>query len=341
MSISVVCTDLNNICGVTPSVFYNVLADVASFTHTKNSLDNIRSALKYAFETSDGVCVIYTKNSWSNIQKAMLMEFERSSIFVEDETPYVVAKGFKRLSDDIYFDTVYGKPFMFISNELKEHLNIKELIGFLNTDTFRIGIFDKQIESKYTVYSDEVETIMVANVSEFKRIKNTVEQNKIYTTTGEMPQEALFNVLREKNVTVSTAESCTAGLISSWMTDIPGASLYFMGGCATYSNEFKSKYLGVNSRTLQSVGAVSEEVSIQMAVGLLNNSKTDFSVAVTGIAGPFGGTKEKPVGLVYISVASRKNVATRKKMFKGNRRIIRHKTAKFALLFLREFILSQ
>jgi PncC family amidohydrolase len=271
----------------------------------------------------------------------MLMEFERSSVFVEAKIPYVIAKGFERISDGVYFDTVYEKPFVFIPNELQKTDSFDYLSKIFKGDILKIGIFDKQIKDKRIVYSDEVETIMTAEFRELEAIKKIVGEDRIYTTSGQTPQEALFDVLREKNVTVSFAESCTAGLISAHMADLPGSSNYFMGGCVTYSNEFKSRYLGVNSNTLNSFGAVSREVATQMAVGVLNNSKTDFSVAVTGIAGPTGGSKEKPVGLVYIAVATRSAVDVRKKIFSGNRKIIREKTARYALLLLREFILAQ
>ncbi len=341
MNISVVCTSLNDICGTDKTLFYEIGVNITSFIHTENKLSAIRNAMKYAFSTSDGVCVIYSKSSWSHIQKAMLMEFERSSVFVEAQQPYVVAKGFKPVSEGIYFDTVYNKPFVFISNELKEDANTETLKAVLEGKTAIVGIFEEQINNKYTVHTDEVETVMIVPLQELHNVTNTLKKEKIYTTKGESAQKALFNILQNTNYTVATAESCTAGMISSFITDIPGASRYFTGGCVTYSNAFKSRFVGVNSNTLNNFGAVSSEVATQMAVGVLNNSQADFGLAVTGIAGPQGGSKDKPVGLVYISVASRNNVITKKKIFKGNRKIIRHKTAKFALLLLREFILSQ
>ncbi len=341
MNISVVCTSLNDICGIDKTILYQSGVNIVSFLSVGSSVDTLKNALKYSFENSDGVCVIYSKQSWSNLQKAMLMEFERSSVFVEAKTPYVIANGFQEIVEGVYFDTVYDKPFVFVSNELKEGINIDIISSLFLEKLARVGIFDEQIQSTDSVFIDEVETVMVTDFANINRLIEPAKQNKIYTTKGESPALSLFNTLQEKNATIVTAESCTSGMIAASITDIPGSSNYFLGGCATYSNEFKSRFIGVNTNTLNSFGAVSKEVAVQMAIGVLNNSNADFSVAVTGIAGPKGATKDKPVGLVYISAASRYNTNVIKKVFTGNRKLIRHKTTKFALLFLRDFILAQ
>ncbi len=341
MKLSVVCIAQKANCGADESFFYGIGADIALFVYADNNLNIIKNTLKFAFSISDGICVVYSKESWANLQKAMLMEFERSSVFVEGTSPYVIAKGFKAVADRVYFDRVYDKPFLMLPYDFRENVDtepIKRVFGF---DMLRVGIFAEKVENKYVVYSDEAETILSVDASHLRDVTNNIDKKKIYTINGETPQMALYKTLQERNVTVSTAESCTAGLISARIADIPGASSYLKGGCAVYSNELKNRFLGVNTNTLKNFGAVSKEVAIQMAVGVLNNAKTDFSASVTGIAGPAGATKEKPVGLVYTAAASLNNVAVEKRIFKGNRKMIRHKSAKFALLFLRDFILSQ
>lgn len=112
--------------------------------------------------------------------------------------------------------------------------------------------------------------------------------------------ENLKQILIENNLTLSSAESCTGGLISSYLTDISGSSAFIFQNFVTYSNEAKMKYLGVKKENLEKYGAVSEAVAFDMSKGLLK--LTDCSIATTGILGPTGGTEEKPVGLVYISV---------------------------------------
>ncbi len=117
-------------------------------------------------------------------------------------------------------------------------------------------------------------------------------------------QNALVQELNRKKVTAATAESCTGGLVSAAITDIPGASSVFQGGVCAYSNEMKQKLLGVSAETLRTYGAVSEQTAQEMARGIRSLTGADIGVGVTGIAGPGGGTDDKPVGLVYIAVDS-------------------------------------
>ncbi len=340
MRLGVVCIGVDIGCGVDRSRLYAFGVDVPVYVECRNSLSKIREALKFVFGVSDGVCVLYTKESWPNLQKSMLMEFERSSVFVEAEKPYVIAKGFERITDGVYFDRVENKPFLFVESALKENVDLSRIAALLSGDSRRIGVFRKRVDSPYVVYSDEVESILCVDA---KRLDNTLKElgDSVYTTMGKRPEEALFDVLKRKNVRIATAESCTAGLIAGTIAHVPGVSAYLEGGCVTYSNQMKMRFLGVNSTTLARYGAVSGEVATQMAVGVLNNTGSDFSVAVTGIAGPTGATKDKPVGLVYIAVANRNTVEVERVVFSGNRRMVRNKTTRFAILFLREFILKQ
>jgi len=144
--------------------------------------------------------------------------------------------------------------------------------------------------------------------------------------------EELSALLQERGLMMATAESCTGGMISAAMTARPGSSAVFERGFVTYSNEAKQELLGVRAETLQQYGAVSEQVAHEMAAGALKNSNADIAISVTGIAGPDGGSAEKPVGLVYIGYAD-KNGQNNAKMhnFVGNRDEIRAKTVKMAL----------
>ena len=116
-------------------------------------------------------------------------------------------------------------------------------------------------------------------------------------------QTALVSYLLEHHITVSAAESCTGGLVSKSITDIPGCSEIYPGGVCSYSNEMKMKWLDVKASTLEAHGAVSEETALEMAQGIRKATGADFGVSTTGVAGPDGGTPEKPVGLVYVAVA--------------------------------------
>ena len=118
----------------------------------------------------------------------------------------------------------------------------------------------------------------------------------------------IVGALKERALTISTAESCTGGLIAKFLTDISGASAVFWGGVVSYDNSVKENVLGVSHQTLLSVGAVSNDTACQMAVGVKNLLKTDIGISTTGIAGPGGGTPEKPVGTVYIAIAYKDTV---------------------------------
>ncbi len=151
----------------------------------------------------------------------------------------------------------------------------------------------------------------------------------------------LLAMCRERGWRMAVAESCTGGLISALVTEIPGSSDVFERGFVTYHNEAKVEMLGVKPGILKKHGAVSEEVAVEMAEGALSNSGADISVAVTGIAGPGGGTKTKPVGLVHIASSSRQRARTIHSAhnFSGSREEIRLAAVEEALELMRMQIL--
>ena len=141
----------------------------------------------------------------------------------------------------------------------------------------------------------------------------------------------LTELLISKNMSIAVAESCTGGLLSSSLTSIPGASSYFNCGFITYSNESKIKMLNVDSQTIELFGAVSERVAFEMAVGAGQHSQSDLAVSVTGIAGPSGGTAEKPVGMVCFGFYVEGEVSTTTQFFSGVRSEIVSESIAFAL----------
>ena len=153
-----------------------------------------------------------------------------------------------------------------------------------------------------------------------------------------MKEESLVQMLMEKNLTIATAESCTGGLVAATIVNVSGASEVFHEGYVTYSNESKIKNLNVDRQVLERVGAVSEEVAAAMADGCAQRAKTDIAVSTTGIAGPLGGTEEKPVGLVYIGCFICGNVYVEKNIFDGDRTAIRNKAAERAIEIVLEHI---
>ena len=154
------------------------------------------------------------------------------------------------------------------------------------------------------------------------------------------PEKEAGNILIRKNMTLSSAESCTGGLVSSLLTDISGSSSYIKSNFVTYANEAKMKYLNVSENTLKNYGAVSEQTASEMVAGLLKETNTDYAIATTGIAGPSGGTEEKPVGLVYIAIASKDRMTVHKYLANKNypRVLIKYLFAKKAVKLLAEFL---
>lgn len=163
----------------------------------------------------------------------------------------------------------------------------------------------------------------------------------IYTTDEDKTlEEAIIELMQQKGLTLSTAESCTGGMLSSRLVNVPGASDVFKDGFITYSNKAKRKYLMVKKSTLKIHGAVSEKTAKEMAKGGSFVADTDVCVAVTGIAGPDGGTEEKPVGLVYIACSYKKKVYVQELRLNGNRMKIREQATVKALTLLRDCILE-
>jgi PncC family amidohydrolase len=148
--------------------------------------------------------------------------------------------------------------------------------------------------------------------------------------------EAVVNKLKDAGMTVTTVESCTGGLLSATLVDVSGASDVFYQGVVTYANEAKVRLVGVKEATLQEHGAVSEETAREMAEGGAKAANADAALAVTGIAGPGGGTKEKPVGLVYIGCYVNGKTIVKKNLFTGNRREVREQAVETALKLLLE-----
>jgi len=160
----------------------------------------------------------------------------------------------------------------------------------------------------------------------------------VYGEDEESLEEVTCRLLMEKNITIATAESCTGGLLAEKITRIPGISQCFHMGVITYSNEAKQKILGVSAKTLERYGAVSSQTAMEMAEGIKKLSGADIGVSITGIAGPGGGSELKPVGLVYIGMATPDNCSCQELHLSGNRDRIRELTSMNALDMVRKYL---
>jgi nicotinamide-nucleotide amidase len=161
-----------------------------------------------------------------------------------------------------------------------------------------------------------------------------------FSTDGETMEEVVGRLLRERGESLSVAESCTGGLIGRRLTDVPGSSDYFMEGAITYSNEAKMRVLGVLAETLEKHGAVSAECAEEMAAGMREAAGTSHVISVTGVAGPGGGSEEKPVGTVFIGYAGDGVVRSIKVVLPGDRYLIRWRASQSALDYLRRQLLT-
>lgn len=182
-----------------------------------------------------------------------------------------------------------------------------------------------------------IEEIINGKVSELKKIIPEYYSGE----DGEKPEEVIGQLLRKKKQTLSTAESCTGGYIAHLITSIPGSSDYFTGSVVCYSNRIKTGELGVNDSDLQKYGTVSREVVESMAEGIRKKFGTDWAIATSGIAGPSGGTSEKPVGTVWIAVAGPEETVSKKYLFGKSREKNIRQSAAMALNMLRKEIIKK
>ena len=214
---------------------------------------------------------------------------------------------------------------------------------------------DEKIAPVYTKY-DNPQTTILFNQSEIEihltargrtedeanqlldRVVLEIEEqlgNAIFSFSGEKMEEVIGLKLAVGGYTLSVAESCTGGLLAQRITEVPGSSKYFIEGVVTYSNDSKTRLLGVEPILLLEHGAVSAPVAEAMAEGVRNRADTDFALSITGIAGPDGGTEEKPVGTVFIAISSEAGTEHRRLKLPGDRNLIRWRATQAALDLLR------
>lgn len=207
----------------------------------------------------------------------------------------------------------------------KEDVKIAFLPGYLGVDV------------RLTAESGE-ERHAQAKIDELEQKIRAALGDYVYGTDRETLEEVVGRLLSEKKQTIAVAESCTGGLIGARITNVSGSSKYFERGVVTYSNEAKTQLLNVPSEKIERHGAVSEQVAILMAEGVRKLAKTDYGLSVTGVAGPTGGTPQKPVGLVFIGFAHENDSFAQKFMFGEDRNTNRERAAQAALNLVRLFL---
>lgn len=251
---------------------------------------------------------------------------EMKPMFEESVKPYL-----KNLSDEI----LVSKTLRFYGiGESSLEDEIMDIIKEQSNPTIAPYAKDSEVTLRVTAKAtNEDDAIKLINIV-VEKIKEKV--GKFIYAEGETTlEDTVAEILVKKNLTIGVAESCTGGMVSASLINYPGISSVFMEGCVTYSNEAKIKSLGVKKETLDKFGAVSEETAIEMAEGIAKRYNTNIGISTTGIAGPEGGSEEKPVGLVYIGIYINGKTIAKRYVFNGNRQQIRLRATKTLLNNLR------
>lgn len=251
---------------------------------------------------------------------------EMKPMFEESVKPYL-----QYLTDDI----LVSKTLRFYGiGESSLENAIIDIINEQSNPTIAPYAKDTEVTLRITAKAISEEVAMDLINPVIDKIEDRVGQY-IYSQGESTLEDTVAEMLVNKNLTISVAESCTGGMVSSNLINYPGISSVFMEGCITYSNEAKMKSLGVKKETLDKFGAVSEETAREMAEGIARRYNTNIGISTTGIAGPEGGTKEKPVGLVYFGIYINGKVKAKRYIFNGSRQQVRLRATKTILNDLR------
>jgi nicotinamide-nucleotide amidase len=251
---------------------------------------------------------------------------ELQAMFSESAMPYL-----KKKSDVLFYSRVLQ---IFGIGESAVAEKLEDMMQTLENPT--LAPYAKQVGVRLRItakcHTEDEGKQLIAPVEEKIR---AILGDFVYGENQDTLPEVVFELLRKKNMTVSAAESCTGGMFVKMITDIPGSSEILKESIVTYSNEAKRKYLGVKQETLDQHGAVSEQTAREMAEGIVRQTGSSIGVGITGIAGPDGGTEEKPVGLVYAAVSDGTKTTVKKMNFTGSRDRIRYSTCMYVFDMIR------
>lgn len=248
-----------------------------------------------------------------------------------------------------YIYSTYLEKYLLNNSDSKRNKYVYKLFG-ARTEEIDSSLkqLDKFKSCSYSYTTDETGDTRIVLKCAPRMSQSTIDEinallienfkDSLYSVDDFELQEVAVDLLKLYGRKLSVAESLTGGEIAAKLIDVSGASEVLFEGCVTYSNEAKHSRLLVKNQTLSQFGAVSSETAYQMATGLLNTSQCDVVVATTGIAGPSGGSAQKPVGLTYISVGDSKGIHIHRYVFSGSRNTVRQKAAKTALFLLIKFI---
>ena len=279
-----------------------------------------------SFEPNDDTLIVTNNHTYPLVAK-IISTILNTNLIIKDNQPVPENAIFSKNSFLVKINN-YDVNVILLEKEVP-HIFIKppkyELINIFNMDKDTAKMFIEPIfnprKIDYTLIENEGGFLEIYTKPLESKIKKEILNAIPFTVFGNI-FEHIIKTLPPKKITF--AESCTGGLIASTLTKYPGASNCFDGSVVTYSNEIKHEWLGVSLETLKRYGAVSEQTVKEMLLGVLEISKANYAIAVSGIAGPTGGTKEKPVGTVYIGVANEKELKVEHHLFRGDRNYIQY-----------------
>jgi nicotinamide-nucleotide amidase len=305
-----VCTVLHNARGTAPGMWFEAPPNLPKGEAYEHS-----SRMKKVFVSLPGVPYemkgLMINEVLPRIEKTFKLPF------IIHRTAFTMGTGESMIAEKIKdFET--GLP---------DHIKLAYLPGY------------GMVKLRLTAKGDDKEKMENELDEKFSVLKELVNE-WLVTDKDENLATVVTKILKEKNKTIGTAESCTGGYIAHLITSNPGSSVGYKGSIISYANDVKERILGVSDKTLRTVGAVSEETVIQMVKGTIEKLNVDFVVATSGIMGPDGGTDEKPVGTVWIAAGNKGKVETAKLAFRFDRERNIEMTSHTALNFLRKFILA-
>jgi nicotinamide-nucleotide amidase len=261
---------------------------------------------------------------------------EMQALFESDVFPYL--RQFETAVKKSFVLHVYGDAESAVDDKIRPIIEAERQLESGAVD-FTILAQATVIDIKTSVKGGD-EMLVDETLNNLRHEFYEVLGDHIYGEGRQTMEGVVGELLFKHNKTLAVAESCTGGLIAHRVTNVPGSSRYFKQGAVTYANEAKIAMLGVASETLERFGAVSEQVAVAMAEGMKKTAGVDYALSVTGIAGPAGGTADKPVGLVFIGLASSDGTTAHRFQFTGDRTIIRERAANQALDLLRRELLK-
>ena len=254
------------------------------------------------------------------------------------------------ITDDVvpYLKSTYNLPYIFHCNiqtaGVGETQLADRLIDFEKNKDPRIKLAYLpnigKVRLRLTIKGEDAEELNAVLENAKNEVVSCIEEH-IYGFENDLLEQKIGELLLEKNLTIGTAESCTGGYLAHLITSISGSSAYFKGSVIAYSNEIKQHFLGVKEETLTSFGAVSEQTVSEMVAGALKHLNVDIAIAISGVAGPTGGTPEKPVGTVVIGIGNQEKTIVKKLSFTNHRDRNIQLAAVVALVMTRKFLLNQ